>query len=571
MISKLTTSDWLLITLLIFSPLYFHSNIGGTGLRIPNNIITWSVASIFICWSLLRLSNSSVFFLPRYYLSILAFPVLVWFSSFFAGVEIGNQWLFRLLFIWGGVAFLFALLQLNMKQAQWDRLLCFILFAGLFHSLVGVGQIVFITDMPTWLPINPNGEPTGFFQQINNQASFQVTVIIIALWLNTRPIITHAHRWRFYFSLCVIALSSFIVAYSGSRVGALGFLIASPLLMISRWGFIKKHAKRWTFILVTLITAATTANVIEQQRGFMSVAQKTAAIHAGYSASARLGIYSISLDLIKEAPVFGHGIGSFVRVWQYKKPEFYINHPEAKLPKQRVSHPHNELLFWLVEAGLLAGAGLIILFVGVLVALLKLPFRRCYAYMAMLMPIALHTQVELPFYIASLHWFLFLSLLGLVLSHHKNAVPLAISSNAQKLIKMVSIGLLGYLLIFFVDSYKASLELKQFESSKQAQIETMNTALNNAYFKQLSTDIVMFSLFQTSLKEGLKSNVKLVAEWAEETVNFDPHPNFFRLVIDANLYLKNHAKACDYAMQGNELYPRNTYIKQTLARCIKTE
>jgi O-antigen polymerase len=256
-----------------------------------------------------------------------------------------------------------------------------------------------------------------------------------------------------------------------------------------------------------------------------------------------------------------------VRVWQYKKPEFYASHPDAKLPEQRVSHPHNELLFWLVEAGLLAGIGLIILFFGVLTALLKLPFARRYAYMAMLMPIALHTQVELPFYIASLHWFLFLSLLTLVLSPSSKSVSLVISVNAQRLIKIVSIGLLCCLILFFIDTYKASLELKRFESSKQAQVETLNTALNNAYFKQLSTNLVMFSLYQSSLKQGLQSNIKLIAEWTDETIKFDPHPNFFRLAIDANLYLKNHKKACDYAVLGQRLYPGNTPIQQVVENC----
>ncbi len=569
MISKLKTSEWFLILLLVVSPLYFHNNLGGTGLRIPNNIFIWLIASGFISWSLYTLTQQAKISLPKGTLFLLAFPIIAWFNSICAGVEIFNQWLFRMLFIWGGVFYFFALFQQRFKQSHWDRLLFFILFAGLLHSLMGLAQIVFVKDIPNWLPINTSGDPTGFFQQINNQASFQVTVILIIMWLNTRPTILLANKWRFYFSLLVLGLSSFIVAYSGSRVGTLSFLIAAPLLIISRFKYIKLHYKKWLLILTTLVIAISSANSIEQRRGLMSVAQKTAAIDAGYSASARLGIYSIALDLIKEQPIWGHGIGSFVRVWQYKKPAFYEQHPDATLPSQRVSHPHNELMFWLVEGGLFAGLGLLVFFLTVLIALLKLPHSRRYAYMALLVPISLHTQVELPFYISSLHWFLFLTLLALVLSPYKTSITLNISYAAQKSIKLLSIGFLLATTFFFIHSYQASLELKKFVLTKDVNFDSMSTALNNAYFEELTTNLLMFSMFHTSIKKEITSNVRLVEDWAEQTISFDPHPNFFRIAIDANIYLKNSQKACDIVKTAKAMYPDNDRFQTVEKACLE--
>ncbi|MDT8371359.1 MAG: hypothetical protein RQ783_05105 [Gammaproteobacteria bacterium] len=58
-------------------------------------------------------------------------------------------------------------------------------------------------------------------------------------------------------------------------------------------------------------------------------------------------------------------------------------------------------------SGAIAGIGLAAFAFGVIITLIKLPHSRRYAYGAMLLPIALHTQVELPFYISSLHWFVF--------------------------------------------------------------------------------------------------------------------------------------------------------------------
>ncbi|MCX4187789.1 O-antigen ligase family protein [Methylophaga sp. OBS4] len=438
-LKRLLPVEWALATLFLAASIYFHANPGGSGFRIPANIVVWLIANLIGFYSLYRLTKKPYFYLPRYYLYILAFPALAFISGIFAGVEIPNQWLMRMLYIWGGALFLFALFQYPLKQARIDRVLFIVVIAGLLHAAVGIAQIFFLTDMPGWLPVNSSGIPTGLFQQINNQASFQVTVLLIAFWLITRPAVRYGHCSRFIVLAIAIACSAFVISYSGSRVGALGFILAAPLFLVSRWRFIRQDYWLWLTVLCIMLLAAISANSFENQRGLASVAEKTAAINAGYSSTARLGIYSITLELIKEEPVFGHGIGSFVRVWQHKKPVFYAEYPDATLPKERVSHPHNETIFWLVEGGILAGLGLLLVFIGVLKNLKSLPHSRRYAYAALLIPIALHTQVELPFYISAVHWFLFLLLLFVVMQPGRQRFRVGLSLAASKLVKYIAI------------------------------------------------------------------------------------------------------------------------------------
>ena len=314
-----------------------------------------------------------------------------------------------------------------------------VVISSLFHALAGLSQIIWLKHLPSWLPVNLNGVPTGLFQQINNQASFQVTGIIITLWLVSRPFITQGPRWRFIVLILALACSAFVVGYSGSRVGILGFLLALPLLLISRWQFVKKDRKSWLLIAAVLLISISSANIIETNRGLTGALEKAAAMNAGFSGSARLGIYKIAWDTIKEKPIFGHGIGSFVRVWQLGKPAFYAQHPDAKLPEQRVAHPHNEFIFWMVEGGLVATAGLVCTMMAILLSLKELPPSRRYAYAAMLIPIALHTQVELPFYISSLHWFVFLILLFVLMQPNSRRYNLVLTHSARNLIKIVAI------------------------------------------------------------------------------------------------------------------------------------
>ena len=565
----LSPIEWMLALLLLIAPLYFHPNVGGTGFRIPHNIIIWAVASVIAFYSLYKLTFSQYLYLPKYYLYIVSFPVLVWCSGVLAGVEIATHWFFRLLYIWGGLLFLFGLFQHRLKQIQLDRILFVLLFSGLLHALVGITQIILVKNMPPWLPINPSGVPTGLFQQINNQASFQVTIIMVGLWLVTRPFIRHGHNWRFVAVVCIISLSAFIVSYSGSRVGALGFILALPLLLSSRWQFVKTDKKRWYLILIALVVAISSANIIENKRGLTSVVEKAAALNSGYSGTARLGMYDISLDLIKEKPLFGHGIGSFVRVWQYGKPAFYLEQPDAVLPTQRVSHPHNETIFWLVEGGLIAGLGLLLVVTGVVMSLFKLPPSRRYAYAAFLVPIALHTQVELPFYISAQHWFVFLFLLAMVLLPSTQTFKLKLSVAATKSLRVISIIAALSSLAFLSHSYAASNEFKNYLLKKMPADKPFPYSQKNPYFKSLAIDLMMTNLFHTSVRYGVESNMQIFADWTEEEIIFNPHILYFRLGMESYLHLKQDRQACSMAKRGNAIYPKEQSFQQLISQCAE--
>jgi len=561
--------EWLLAILLLLAPFYFHPNIGGTGLRIPSNITIWLVASLIGFYSLYKLVLSSIIVLPRYYLLILLFPLLAFFSGIISGVEIASQWVFRILFIAGGTLFFFGLFQHKLKQGRLDLILFLIVISAFLHALAGIVQIIFIKDLPSWLPLNINGVPTGFFQQINNQASYQVTAIVSALWLASRPFINRGPNWRFIFLLIALFCSAFVVSYSGSRVGALGFLLAVPLLLISRWQWVKSDVKRWGLILTVLIVSITSASIIENERGLTSALDKATAMNSGFSGSSRLGIYSIAVGVIKEKPLLGHGIGSFVRVWQLGKPAFYAEHPDATLPSQRVAHPHNEIIFWLVEGGLISAIGMLSVLIAVILTLKRLPPSRRYAYLALLIPITLHTQVELPFYISANHWFVFLLLLFIISQTSLKRYQIKLSDPAIKLLKVLA--LIGAIssTSFLVHSLIANLEFKRYLMKQVPDNEEpFPYAMQNPYFNKLATHTVMISLLHSSVKYGLDDNVRLFADWAEQEVKYNPHILFYNLSIKARLHLQQHQQACVLTKEGYSIYPDDDFLNQARDKCI---
>ena len=356
----------MLALLFLVAPFYYHPNIGGTGLRLPNNIIVWIVANLIAGYSLYLIAARAKLNLPRYFIYIIAFPILATISGFIAGVDNPIEWLFRLLFIWCGLLFYIALFQHKLTQGRIDRLLFIIVISALIQAVIGVLQISISDILPVWMPRIQNQAllPYGVFQQINNQASYQVTALIITIFLITRPYITKGVAWKRILLFIFLGINAFIISYSGSRIGILALIVALPFAITGRWQGLVKNKQLAVASLVFIIIGVVLGN-----SGLNRVSDKTAQIVDGYSTSARLGIYAVSVDLIKEKPIFGHGIGNFRYKWQYEKANFYQSHPEARLIDEYVTHPHNELLFWMIEGGIVAVAGIFILIAGIFLSL----------------------------------------------------------------------------------------------------------------------------------------------------------------------------------------------------------
>lgn len=548
--------EWLLMVLLLVAPFYHHENYGGTGFQIPNNIVIWFVGGITGFYSLYALFTHRNIYLPRYFLLILAFPLIIFFGSVVVGVELLDIWITRLLYIWGGLLFFFGLFQHQLGQARIDRLLFFVMLSGFLQAIVGFMQMGFVTSLP-WLPLNlpaiKGGAPSGMFQQINNQGSFQVTSIMVALWLASRPFIRFGKPWRFGILLVSLACGTFIVIYSGSRIALLALLLALPLMLISRWQLIKKDKSRWWLVGIVIITSIAVASMTGQ---LGALEKTTNALNSGYSGAARLGMYTVAIDVYKEKPVFGHGIGSFISVWQFAKPKLYVEHPDALLPNALVTHPHNETIFWLIEGGGLAGLGLLLFFIAIFLALKKLPFSRRYAYAGLLVPIVMHTQVELPFYSSSFHWFVFLILLFVVMNPFNRQYIVRLSTAMKSSIKVLS--LVGGIAVIVLMSHTmaSSYEFKQRLLKKSPLGHPLPTAIRNPFFKHIAASSMMTTLFAESAKKGIDKNVKLYLEWAKEEVKVTPRPVYYQNIVAALYYLKKTERLCVVINEGLSLYPQ---------------
>ena len=549
----------MLALLFLVAPFYYHAHIGGTGLRLPNNIMVWIVANIIGWYSLYLFATRAKLSLPKYFRYIIAFPILATISGFISGVDNPIEWLFRLLFIWCGLLFFIGLFQHKLTQGRIDRLLFIIVISALMQACVGIIQMSF-NELPIWFPSSQAQSPYGMFQQINNQATYQVTALIIAIFLITRPYITKGAIWKRITILVFFALTAFIISYSGSRIALLAVLIALPFAIKGRWQLLNKNKQ-----LAIASAIFVMIGVGLGQSGLGNASDKMAKIADGYSASARLGIYAVSIDLIKEKPLFGHGIGNFRYKWQYEKADFYKKHPDAHLIDQYVTHPHNELLFWMIEGGVVAVAGIFILIAGILLSIKGKNRHRSGIYLALLIPIAIHTQVELPFYISSLHWFLALFLLFVLMKANTKEHQLNLSFVALQVIKLFSVVMFVIGTAFLMHSFWVNKEL----SKKNTTVAEVSKTSSNPYFYDIVESMQMKSILSHAFKSHAIEDIDLFTHWAESFLPKEPSAQLFIFLAMAYQELDKRAEMCRTIKVGQSIYPNDKSLIDGVANCNK--
>ena len=188
---------------------------------------------------------------------------------------------------------------------------------------------------------------TGSFE---NPAGFSAALSIsfpIGLFLSLNS--KKAERNFYVFCLVIVCLALFL---SGSRSGILSIITSSLVLLILHSDSIKKtilKKKRISILIIFfLILLAITLFYSKQN-----------------SATSRLYIWEISIEIIKDKPILGHGYDKFKAVFMDYQAKYFISNPNSGYSffADNEKHPFNEFLKFIVEFGIIGFAILLILIV----------------------------------------------------------------------------------------------------------------------------------------------------------------------------------------------------------------
>ncbi|MEH6822896.1 MAG: Wzy polymerase domain-containing protein [Motiliproteus sp.] len=518
--------------LFLLAPLYYQDNAGGEGLYLPFNNTVWIATAFLIALGLLKFSYNRVLLLPKMTAAILFFLTVTTLVGAIGTVSTSSSWLFRSLSIWGGMLLFFSCAQFQFNRRQRDNLLYLLLGSTVVQALYCLVHLLALDSPPGWMS-QSMGIPRGIFQQQNLAASYLATGLLIALFLTTLPSYRQRHWLIKAFVLSSIALNSLIIITSSSRTGMLAALAGIILMLGARHRQLINHgARSVSLLLLALVIGIGAGYQFETKTGGMQaglerLSQVTQSSTDPTRNDVRIMMYASSWELFLQKPIFGYGIGQFQSIWHDKKAQYLSDHPEAAILEPRLSHPHNELMYWAIEGGLVALSGILVLGLAFLKVCANLGWQRGGAYLVLLLPLTLHTQVELPFYISQLHWLLFIVLIALAASHRLKRQPVAMSQSGRALLLAISLSLPVLATVFFVHSLVSNRILLNYIINPAKDISKLDYPSRNIYYADRADFLRMQTLVQYGLKNSDLGLLRSYIPWAQAFLKQTPDATVF--------------------------------------------
>lgn len=361
--------------------LWILPNRGGSGLELSQNILAWSILSIIAIGCLFTDKQRRCVYPPGtgwvvtgavlWSLPILWSPVIAW------------QWnaLPKVLALWGLIAVWILLLRSGGGFRLRNPWLLMLVSAAILQVIYGAVQL---SDLPSLA----GKRPYGGFQQVNVYASFLATGLLCALWLFTRC----CQRIPAILSAIALVLIPAMLVLVQSRTGYLGAAIGAAILLV-----IAGKTRR-TGVALLLLTVGVMVGLFLLRFGpLLFPGMIPSLVEKEASTLERWNILRLTWQLILNHPFIGNGYGSFEALFgqlAYLMP--------AGFRYTTIMYPHNELLYTWMEGGVVAVAGVLLMVGGILKRLWGKGGRR-WAGLALLLPIALHMNLEYPFYQSITH------------------------------------------------------------------------------------------------------------------------------------------------------------------------
>ncbi len=399
---------------------YFQHHGAGDGLQLSFNTFTWVIYSLFVGSALAYVAASRTLVASRLLaqltlcVGVLLIPVI--FSDSKALIDLG-----RFYGLFAGCLFYFSLVQLRLSSRHLLIIFMAILFGALLQAILGWLQ--YLKLLPAgWLGYLPNDTtPYGIFRQRNVMASFLATGLVLSGFVTAWAKDITAPFRPIYLQLTCVAVITPLLVVLNSRAGWVGAMLAvlsiAPYIY-QRLG--RRYLVLWFGSILLGIAIGISCLLVND-----AINETTSRIQID---PARKAFYPVVIDLFRENIFTGVGLGNFEAAFNEFAAAQYAAGEAQPSGVTNLHHPHNEILFWAAEGGILSLLALLGASGFVFLRVIRLEWKRALAFIALFFPIVLHTQTEYPFYHSAIHWLVFIFLIFFLDWH----------SASQKVIKLKS-------------------------------------------------------------------------------------------------------------------------------------
>ncbi|MCR9984221.1 PglL family O-oligosaccharyltransferase [Vibrio diabolicus] len=540
-----------LATLFVLAMHFFMPNPGGSGLSLSFNATTWITFSFALGIGCYQLANNRVLRYSKLtiglFISALIMTVPILYPN--ANSSLAAN---KLIGLWCGVLFFIVLQQFHFSNKHRQRLLWFIVLAVVIEAIFGLTQYLYLK------PGNPFGydtvanRPYGIFQQPNVMASFLATGLVIASYLLARQPYKYDRKLSdVYLLYAVPVLTLPLIVALASRTGWLASIIAVLLVIPYMYRFATKgRFIRWVTSLVTGLALSIVVMYLAFPDGSGLAAEKV------NMESPRAYTFPQTLDMVIEKPFTGYGYGKFESEYMlYTARQHALNESyPAGLPA--MDHPHNELLYWGVEGGLLPILGIFLAMALVLYRIYQAKRGTRLALLALFIPIVLHSQLEYPFYHSLVHWLIFVILLYWVDQRVSRYRQVGFSNVTKSLLRVFSLVLPVAFTFYMVSALHTNYVLTKFETTRPTNPDILNQVSNPVVWK----DRFDWDVYSTFLNLGLYQQdatlIQPYIDWSLKIIKDKPRPAFYNNLILAYQGLDDSSKAEQIRAEAQFLFPK---------------
>ncbi len=532
---------------------------GGVGLYYSYNVFAWLITSILIALGLWQTTLNGKLYYSKMLLW-LTLGCLCLVIPVFYDFELTDHAIPRILALIGGLLFLFSLYQFNFSKLEALQLLVVILLAVVFEACFGLVQF-FILEAGDWGGyIVGSSRPHGVFLQPNVMASFMATGLAIALYLSVNNQLTSNKLAVKLFTSLSLFITSFLLILLQSRTG---FVAAIAVIALTVPYLLQKDKKQFLINLSVIVIAAFIA--------LACLENSSTPIRGGdvyENVGARDAQFIVSFDMIKEKPLLGYGYGGFERSFIDHFNNYAIKNPGIGNTITRLSHPHNEVLFWVVEGGVIALLAFVFFTVGYLLTWRKLLLTRGLLLLALIFPMLLHSQLEFPFYSSNSHWFIFLIMLWQLdrhlLAQEKNHESLTIEKTF--LIRFFALFIPAIFIPFLLTTLHTANILVEHEKNPTSPeaLERLNDIINPiAWQSRLDTAVYAHILIK-GIRDNDVTKLKSYLNWALKRIKHKPRPILYKNCLQILKALEQDQAYQLLLEEAQRTYPQEVSWHDTL-------